>query len=188
LIKPCLTTLLRRVQPNILVDHTGQARITDFGLATVTQNLESIRTASGEQGYTARWTAPEILNEEGTYSKEADVFSFAMVMIEVRHRWVFSSGLTSLPSRIITGVHRCCSFPSKQCNSGCFSHYEGHAPSASNAPKVHERSVEIDAALLGPKPSLTSGGFEHIERSGHRVSPLSFLFRGHTPVKLSAFV
>ncbi|KAF9789483.1 kinase-like domain-containing protein [Thelephora terrestris] len=69
--------------PNILVDHTGQARITDFGLATVTQNLESIRTASGEQGYTARWTAPEILNEEGTYSKEADVFSFAMVMIEV---------------------------------------------------------------------------------------------------------
>ncbi|KAF9644348.1 kinase-like protein [Thelephora ganbajun] len=69
--------------PNILVDSAGHARITDFGLATVTRNLHSIRNASDDQGHTARWTAPEILNEEGTYSKEADVFSFAMVMIEV---------------------------------------------------------------------------------------------------------
>ncbi|KAF9642667.1 kinase-like protein [Thelephora ganbajun] len=69
--------------PNILVDGDGHARITDFGLATVTQNLDSIRSASDDQGHTARWTAPEILNEKGTYSKEADVFSFAMVMIEV---------------------------------------------------------------------------------------------------------
>jgi len=67
------------------VDDAGRARITDFGLATVTQNLDSMRSASGDQGHTARWTAPEILNEEGTFSKEADVFSFAMVMIEVHH-------------------------------------------------------------------------------------------------------
>jgi len=32
-----------------------------------------------------RWTAPEILHEFGTYSKEADIFAFAMVMIEVRY-------------------------------------------------------------------------------------------------------
>ena len=74
------------LQPNILVDGAGRARITDFGLARVTQNLDSVRTASDEHGHTARWTAPEILNEEGTHSKEADVFSFAMVMIEVRHK------------------------------------------------------------------------------------------------------
>ena len=37
-----------------------------------------------QRGFSARWTAPEILNE-GPYSKEADTFSFAMVMIEVRH-------------------------------------------------------------------------------------------------------
>ena len=79
-------SLLTRVQPNILVDAAGHARITDFGLATVTQNLDSIRSASGDHGHTARWTAPEILSEEGTYSKEADVFSFAMVAIEVRHK------------------------------------------------------------------------------------------------------
>ena len=65
------------------MDDAGHARITDFGLATVTQNLDSMRSTSEEQGHTARWTAPEILTEDGTYSKEADVFSFAMVMIEV---------------------------------------------------------------------------------------------------------
>ena len=76
---------LTRVQPNILVDAAGHVRITDFGLATVTQNLDSIRSGSDDHGHTARWTAPEILSENGTYSKEADVFSFAMVMIEVHH-------------------------------------------------------------------------------------------------------
>jgi len=67
---------------NILVDDTGLARITDFGLATVARNPDSIRSTSENQGHTARWTAPEILNEKGTLGKEGDVFSFAMVMIE----------------------------------------------------------------------------------------------------------
>ena len=65
------------------MDDSGHARLADFGLATVTQNLDSIRSASCQHGHTARWAAPEVLIE-GTYSKEADVFAFAMVMIEVR--------------------------------------------------------------------------------------------------------
>ena len=65
------------------MDAAGRARITDFGLVMVTQDLDSVRTAVGDHGHTVRWTAPEILNEQGTYSKEADIFSFAMVMIEV---------------------------------------------------------------------------------------------------------
>ena len=72
-------------QPNILVDGSDHARIADFGLATVTQNLDSVKSASSQRGHTARWSAPEVLNE-GLYSKEADIFSFAMVMIEVRDR------------------------------------------------------------------------------------------------------
>jgi serine/threonine protein kinase len=82
--KPHFTTVLILDQPNILVDDSGHARIADFGLATVTRNLDSTRSASRQHGHTVRWTAPEVLSE-GTYSKEADIFSFAMVMIEVHH-------------------------------------------------------------------------------------------------------
>ena len=70
-------------QPNVLVDITGHAHIADFGLATVTQSLDSAMSVECQRGHTARWTAPEVL-DEGPYSKEADIFSFAMIMIEVR--------------------------------------------------------------------------------------------------------
>ena len=70
-------------QHNILVDNTGRAQITDFGLAKVTQNLDSIRSTSvHDNSFTPRWTAPEVL-KIGTHSKESDIFSFAMVMVEV---------------------------------------------------------------------------------------------------------
>ena len=64
---------------------TGSARITDFGLAMVSHDLNSMQNASDECGEGVRWIAPEILDGRGTYSKEADVFSFAMVTIEVRY-------------------------------------------------------------------------------------------------------
>jgi len=81
------TGVLTPNQPNILVDTTGCARITNCGLAMVTQNLDSIRSAPDEHGHSTRWIAPEILDNRGTFSKESDVFSFAMVIIEVRCRF-----------------------------------------------------------------------------------------------------
>jgi len=77
------TGILTHNQSNILVDLSGRAVITDCGLAMVTQNLDSIRSAPDEHGHSTRWIAPEILANRGTFSKEADVFSFAMVTIEV---------------------------------------------------------------------------------------------------------
>lgn len=66
--------------PNIMVDASGSARITDFGLAYNQNALEhNHKSSSG----TLRWMAPEILQEKGSPSKGADVFSFAMVMVEV---------------------------------------------------------------------------------------------------------
>jgi serine/threonine protein kinase len=90
------------------VDADDHARITDFGLTTVTQNIDSIQTTSGHQGHTARWTAPEILNEEGTYSIEADVFAFAMVMIEARHTLGARVGFMFT---VTLGGHRCSLVP-----------------------------------------------------------------------------
>ena len=65
------------------MDASGNARITDFGLVMVTQDLDSLRSGSDECGDGAQWMAPEILANRGAHSKEADVFSFAMVTIEV---------------------------------------------------------------------------------------------------------
>ena len=41
-------------QPNILVDDSGNARITDFGLATVTQNPDTMQDPSCQHGHTRR--------------------------------------------------------------------------------------------------------------------------------------
>lgn len=79
-----LTTALisNHWQSNILIDDSGHARITDFGLASVTQSIPH------QHVHTTRWVAPEVLSE-GPRSKEADIFSLAMVMIEVCHRWPY---------------------------------------------------------------------------------------------------
>ena len=69
-------------QANILVDDSGHARITDFGLSMVTSNLDSKPSTTYQRYYTVGWAAPEVM-ENGGYSKEADMFSFAMVMVEV---------------------------------------------------------------------------------------------------------
>ena len=79
-----LATRLTLRQSNILIDASGHALIADFGLALVTQDLDLIRSGSEECEDSVRWLAPEILDSRGTHSKEGDVFSFAMIMIEVR--------------------------------------------------------------------------------------------------------
>ena len=43
-------------------------------------------SVSTEHDKNVRWIAPEILDNRWAYSKEADVFSFAGVTIEVRRR------------------------------------------------------------------------------------------------------
>ena len=79
-----ITTVLTSTQSNVLVTATGRARITDFGLVMATQNPDSVWSAPPEYGPSARWIAPEILCDFGTYSKEGDVFSFAMITFGVR--------------------------------------------------------------------------------------------------------
>lgn len=72
-------------QMNILVDVVDgvpHARIADFGIAVVTKNLNSTRPVTPQDIHSPTWSAPEILSGENP-SKESDVYSFAMVMIEV---------------------------------------------------------------------------------------------------------
>lgn len=69
----------------ILVDDSGCPRITDFGIASLAD--ADLSAHSEEPVWRFRsckeWTAPEILDASGMPSKEGDVYSFAMIMIEV---------------------------------------------------------------------------------------------------------
>ena len=74
-METCFSRVFMPIQPNILADNSGHARITDFDLATVTCDSDWTRTSSEEQYRTAQLTAPEILRDGGPLSKEADIFS-----------------------------------------------------------------------------------------------------------------
>jgi serine/threonine protein kinase len=75
---------------NVLIDGDGNPRICDYGLAFIIEPSEftSIKTAGA-----CRWTAPEIMNppEDTTstndalalFTKESDVYAFAMTVIEI---------------------------------------------------------------------------------------------------------
>ena len=148
------TTVLTYLQPNILVDATGRARITDFGLATVTQNLDSIRSASDDRGHTARWTAPEILNEEGTYSKEADIFAFAMVTIEVRHKDYLGRSLAHvdfISPQIYTGAVPFKNFPPPAATLAIMN---GHRPPRPTHPTLTDQLWTLTQRCWDQKPHL----------------------------------
>ena len=59
--------------------------MTDFGFASVVRGLHSVHLTP-VQGYTPRWAAPEVIETGDKNTREADVFSFAMVVIEVGHQ------------------------------------------------------------------------------------------------------
>ena len=63
---------------NLLLDSGGVVRITDFGLATSGEG----RAAGTVEVGTFRWMAPEVVRREA-YSTSADVYSFAMVLVEL---------------------------------------------------------------------------------------------------------
>jgi len=128
------------------MDDSGHARIADFGLATVTQNLDSIQSATFQQGHTPRWTAPEVWNE-GAYSKEADIFSFAMVMIEVRHG---RSAVCLLSFHTDTGVHWRDSVQRWFIYCGYVGHNARQASTTADTSSLHGEIVGIDATVLGP--------------------------------------
>ena len=85
---PCKADLAPK--SNILIDNNGHACLAGFNLLTIIPDELTI-TSSGSPKRTSRfaggtqWSAPEVL-EGGTLTKKADIFSFAMVMIEARYR------------------------------------------------------------------------------------------------------
>jgi serine/threonine protein kinase len=79
------------LKSNILVDNNGHACLAGFNLLTmVPDELTIASLGSPSKGASrsvagAQWSAPEVL-EGGALGKKTDIFSFAMIMIEARHR------------------------------------------------------------------------------------------------------
>uniref|UniRef100_A0AAV1UPR9 Protein kinase domain-containing protein n=1 Tax=Peronospora matthiolae TaxID=2874970 RepID=A0AAV1UPR9_9STRA len=81
----------RDLKPNnILLSHTWEAKLTDFG---VSRELREDQTMTAEIG-TISWIAPEVLRGE-RYTEKADVYSFGVIMTELDTcRRPYSNGMT----------------------------------------------------------------------------------------------
>jgi len=76
--------------PNILMDAKGIPRLSDFGLCSVTRNIESVNASTPHQGCTIRYCAPELLDVGNAVkdvkrkpTNKSDVYSLSMVIVEL---------------------------------------------------------------------------------------------------------
>ena len=99
-------------QSNILIDAKGSPHISDFGLCSITGDVESVNASTPHQGCTLRYRAPELF-DVGNTAKDAkrkptnksDVYSLSMVIVEVCIfcRGTTYSGSGCLPFQLATG-------------------------------------------------------------------------------------
>lgn len=80
------------------MDEAGCALVANFSHATLIEDEDSAGNDLEKVGTTAVWAAPEIL-KGGAFSKQADIFSFAMLMSEVSYGWS-TSCIRSFDSRL----------------------------------------------------------------------------------------
>jgi serine/threonine protein kinase len=82
--------LICNSQGNVLIDGSGNARLTDFGLATVEGNAGlQLSMTSGTFNSNPRWRVPEVIGvdpENGPVRPnfKSDIYSFGCIMFFVR--------------------------------------------------------------------------------------------------------
>ncbi|CAO3586298.1 unnamed protein product [Absidia cylindrospora] len=64
---------------NLLISHSGEIKLADFGLATSTKHVNQDRLG------TAKWMAPEVI-EEQSYDEKVDLWSLGITLIEMMDR------------------------------------------------------------------------------------------------------
>lgn len=69
----------------------GSPRLSDFGLCSITKNIDSVNASTPNHGCTVRYCAPELLDTDGIVRTEkkkptnkSDVYSLSMVIVEVQ--------------------------------------------------------------------------------------------------------
>ena len=136
-------------QSTILVDYDGHARLVDFEFASIAREANS---AAQENGCTPPWAAPEILEGSDADTHEADVFGFAMVLIEVGPR---ALALDCLKSDYARGFYG--NLPIQRIRNlrDYFENYQrGTADSSGRGTRTRLNGLGMghDTSLLGPGP------------------------------------
>lgn len=75
---------------NVLLDNDENAKISDFGLSIINNNLLSFKKTKRNK-LRIRWCAPETLNEE-LFTSKSDVYSYGITLWEI-----YSYGRTPYP-------------------------------------------------------------------------------------------
>ncbi|KAG8684680.1 hypothetical protein FRC11_011746 [Ceratobasidium sp. 423] len=68
---------------NVLISSNGVAKLTDFGLSTMSESSLEFSTTTSPQAGSIRWAALELLSEESAKSRESDVYALGMTILEV---------------------------------------------------------------------------------------------------------
>lgn len=150
-----------------MLDTNHRARITNFGLVRDHSATEETYPTTGGA---ARWTAPEILGGEGSSSKEADIFSFAMIMVEVGSRKSLAIDLQLIAFPFGGGLHWLHSVRPASIYPGCISHNKGGTPFTARSPRSHGPVVGADGKLLESRTPLASGCVRSVASFAQAVS------------------
>ncbi len=72
------------ITANILVDHLGNCKISDFGISKRVDQLEAARAHTGMKG-TVFWMAPEVVSppKSGGYDVKVDIWSVGCIVLEM---------------------------------------------------------------------------------------------------------
>lgn len=69
---------------NILIDDNGQARLSDFGLVTISETYQFNTTyRPGEGCGSIMWMAPELFKGGNARSRSSDIYAFGMTIVEI---------------------------------------------------------------------------------------------------------
>ncbi|XP_053376167.1 atrial natriuretic peptide receptor 1-like [Mercenaria mercenaria] len=89
---------------NCLVDNRWMLKITDFGLDRFLDHNEQDSTEDHQKYKGMLWTAPELLeNSSRIKTKEADVYSFGIILHEIFYRMGTFAGISHMTAKDIVG-------------------------------------------------------------------------------------
>ncbi|CAE6455815.1 putative serine/threonine-protein kinase DDB_G0284251 [Rhizoctonia solani AG-1 IB] len=82
---------------NVLLSPDGVAKLTDFGMSTMSETSLAFSDSSNPNLGTVRWAAPELLAEVFTKTKESDIYALGMCKQDYSVMMAVLSG--TLPTR-----------------------------------------------------------------------------------------